>query len=171
MAFNLFSPITSAPQILFPLKGLELTNRENASFSKVILNIMTLVVPTWNSVDASWTFPQEIPLPEEFYELKFSRFRGSIREFFFFKLIFNYSDHGDRIPKVENRWIVVLIILRLDKGILIRENILYLRDYIWFIPSCRWDERFRRLLTILANATFVPLLFGYHICVHDQSYD
>lgn len=84
MAFNLFSPITFAPQILFPLKGLELTNRENASFSKVILNVMTLVVPTWNSVDASWTFPQEIVLPEEFYELKFSRFRGSIREFFFF---------------------------------------------------------------------------------------
>lgn len=53
MAFNLFSSITSAPQILFPLKGLELTNRENASFSKAIPNVMTLVVPTRNSVDAS----------------------------------------------------------------------------------------------------------------------
>lgn len=40
-----FSAITSAPQILFPLKGLELTNRENASFLQGDSNVMTIVVP------------------------------------------------------------------------------------------------------------------------------
>lgn len=86
MAFNLFPAITSAPQILFPLKRFELTNRENASFSKVIRNVMTtLVVPSWNSLDASSTFPQEIVLLAGILQIEI--LLGSIRdmEFLFFK--------------------------------------------------------------------------------------
>lgn len=85
MAFNLFPAITSAPQILFPLKRFELTNRENASFSKVIRNVMTtLVVPSWNSLDASSTFPQEIVLLAGILQIEI--LLGSIRDmkFLFF---------------------------------------------------------------------------------------